>query len=95
MIEKETYKGVADRVSRKLSFVGIKDFENIAVDEALSLDVNPNFNVLSFYTPSECMKNERDCAELMRSFLTFWMYIVLRLGKAIVLLPNRHGIYVL
>ncbi len=95
MIEKETYKGVADRVSRKLSFVGIKDFENIAVDEALSLDVNPNFNVLSFYTPSECMKNERDCAELMRSFLTFWMYIVLRLGKAIALLPNRHGIYVL
>jgi len=95
MIEKETYKGVADRVSRKLSFVGIKDFENIAVDEALSLDVNPNFNVLSYYTPSECMKNERDCAELMRSFLTFWMYIVLRLGKAIVLLPNRHGIYVL
>ena len=95
MIEKETYKGVADRISRKLSFVGIKDFENIAVDEALSLDVNPNFNVLSYYTPSECMKNERDCAELMRSFLTFWMYIVLRLGKAIVLLPNRHGIYVL
>ena len=95
MIEKETYKGVADRVSRKLSFVGIKDFENIAVDEALSLDVNPNFNVLSYYTPSECMKNERDCAELMRSFLTFWMYIVLRLGKAIALLPNRHGIYVL
>jgi hypothetical protein len=41
------------------------------------------------------MKNERDCAELMRSFLTFWMYIVLRLGKAIALLPNRHGIYVL
>jgi hypothetical protein len=95
MIEKETYKGVADRVSRRLSFVGIKDFENIAVDEALSLDVNPNFNVLSYYTPSECMKNERDCAELMRSFLTFWMYMVLRLGKAIVLLPNRHGIYVL
>jgi hypothetical protein len=93
--EKETYKGAVDRVSRKLSFVGIKDFENIAVDEALSLDVDPNLYVLSFYTPSECMKNERDCAELMRSFLTFWMYIVLRLGKAIALLPNRHGIYVL
>ena len=91
--EKETYKGAADRVSRKLSFVGIKGFENIAVDETLSLDVNPNLNVFYFYTPSECMKNERVCAELMRSFLTFWMYIVLRLGKAIALLPNRHGIY--
>jgi len=93
------YKRAVQKIAERLKYSGTDDFTKIAIDEIKDLKIQLN-NDMFYNTTTEICLNKDDkvaCEEIgkfLKEFLRYWIYIVLRLGRAQEMLPNRHGIFI-
>jgi len=97
--DKTDYKRAVQKVSERLKYLGIDDFTKIAIDEIKDLKIQLNKEVFYDITIEKCLNNDDEVVcekigEFLKEFLRYWIYIVLRLGRAQEMLPNRHGIFI-
>ena len=96
---KTDYKRAVQKIAERLKYSGIDDFTNIAIDEIKDLKIQLNNEIFYNKTIENCLNKDKKEAcekigEFLKEFLRYWIYIVLRLGRAQERLPNRHGIFI-
>jgi len=96
--DKTDYKRAVQKIAERLKYLGIDDFAKIAIDEIENLKIQLNKEIFDAETIESCLNKDGKVAcekigEFLKEFLRYWIYIVLRLGKAQEMLPNRHGIF--
>jgi hypothetical protein len=93
------YKRAVQKIAERLKYSGIDDFTKIAIDEIKDLKIQLNNKIFEDTTIEKCLNNDdkvvcEKIGEFLKEFLRYWIYIVLRLGRAQEMLPNRHGIFI-
>jgi hypothetical protein len=96
---KTDYKRAVQKIAERLKYSGIDDFTKIAIDEIKDLKIQLNKEIFEDITIEKCLNNDdkvvcEKIGEFLKEFLRYWIYIVLRLGRAQERLPNRHGIFI-
>jgi hypothetical protein len=96
--DKTDYKRAVQKIAERLKYLGIDDFTKIAIDEIEDLKIQLNKEIFYNTTIEKCLNNDdkvicEKIGEFLKEFLRYWIYIVLRLGRAQEMLPNRHGIF--
>ena len=96
---KTDYKRAVQKIAERLKYSGIDDFTKIAIDEIKDLKIQLNKEIFDNITIEKCLNNDDEVVcekigEFLKEFLRYWIYIVLRLGRAQEMLPNRHGIFI-
>jgi len=96
--DKTDYKRAVQKIAERLKYLGIDDFAKIAIDEIKDLKIQLNKETFDAITIEKCLNNDdkeacEKVGEFLKEFLKYWIYIVLRLGRAQEMLPNRHGIF--
>ncbi|MFP3234365.1 MAG: hypothetical protein RXR08_12065, partial [Sulfolobaceae archaeon] len=90
------YKRAVQKIAERLKYSGIDDFTKIAIDEIKDLKIQLNNKIFNDITIEVCLNDDvcEEIEEFLKEFLRYWIYIVLRLGRAQEMLPNRHGIFI-
>jgi hypothetical protein len=97
--DKTDNKRAVQKIAERLKYSGIDDFTKIAIDEIKDLKIQLNKEIFYNITIEKCLNNDdkvvcEKIGKFLKEFLRYWIYIVLRLGRAQEMLPNRHGIFI-